>query len=161
MPPSHRKTPTRPTPRARVAGAACAFVLALWLLPATPATAAAKPGPRFDAFTKAWTAGSADGVVATMAPKGGVRFDLLAYPLAGKARTMKPKQARATLKAYFKRLGGIALVDKTPKRSPANVRIYEYSYKPTGESKRTTRLQVQLKQDGNGRWVLASVNESP
>ena len=161
MPPTHREPqpPRSPRPRAWALGGLALLAMLTFLVPGARATTT--PDAKFAAFEQAWTGGSADEVVACVDPKDGARFRLLAYPLSGKARTMKPKQARATLRAYFKRLGGLSLVDKTPERSPANVRLYDYGYKPTGEGKRTTRLQVQLKQDGKGRWVLASVTESP
>lgn len=112
-------------------------------------------------FATAWRAGSAESIAAGMESEGSATFRLLEYPLEGRARSMKPEQAKVTLKAYFKRLGGIHLADVTPERGPENVRLYDFTYKPTGESARTTRLHVQLKQDGNRPWVLASVTESP
>ena len=88
------------------------------------------------------------------------RFTLLAYPLSGKTRSMRPKQARASLKAYFHRIRGIALKDITPRKSPASVRLYEFTYTPERENARTTRLHIQLTRDRKGPWVLASVTES-
>ena len=158
--------PTSPEPTRSPRRAPVGFVLVLAcllaLLGARPAAAAGepKPGPTFDAFATAWQGGAHDKVTALMEPKKAVSFLLLAYPLAGKSRSMRPEQASATLKAYFKRLSVTSLKDVTPKRSPATVRIYEFTYKPTGKQKRTTRLQVRLKQDGKRRWVLASVTES-
>ena len=160
MPPIPTATPTRRPCRGALA---CVLVAALLLVGAAGADAAdstPKPGPKFAEFAKAWQAGSSDGVARCMEAKQAVSFKLLAYPLSGKARSMRPEQARATLKAYFKRLSGLALKDVTPKRSPASVRIYEYSYRPAGQNSQKTRLQVQLKQDRNRQWVLASVTES-
>ncbi len=135
--------------------------LALALL-ATPALAAGtkKPEQKFSAFEGAWKSRSAVKVTGCMEPKGTVTFQLLAYPLSGKARSMKPKQAQATLKAYFKKVSSVKLKDVSPKKSPKNVRLYEFTYKPAGENARTTHLRVQLKQDKKRLWVLASVTES-
>lgn len=161
MPPiPPRSTTPTPAPRLQVAGLLLACLLLLGGAQAAVAAGEPKPGPTFDSFAEAWRAGAHDKVTGLMEPKKAVSFRLLAYPLSGKTRSMRPEQASATLKAYFKRLGGMALKDVTPKRSPETVRLYEYTYKPTGEQKRTTRLQVRLKQDGKQRWVLASLTES-
>lgn len=153
----------RPPHRAghRALGTLAVLVAALLLFaPTAEASGTAKPETKFAAFESAWTAGSPEKITACMEPKGTVTFTLLAYPLSGKARSMKPEQAKATLKAYFKKVSGVALKDVSPKRSPKNVRLYEYTYKPAGENARTTHLRVQLKQDKNRLWVLASVTES-
>ena len=121
---------------------------------------ATRPEPAFTRFTAAWQKRSTDAVVACMDPKGTVLFKLLSYPLAGKARSMKPEQAKASLKTYFKKLSGLKMKDVTPKKSPEKVRLYDYTYKPEGKNPRTTRLHVQLKQDKNSLWVLASLTES-
>lgn len=166
-PPARRAMPpTRlaPSHRLGLGRALGALVLLLLLgMNAAPTEAAgdAKPAPKFAELVKAWQAGSSEGVARCMEVKQAVSFRLLAYPLSGKARSMRPAQARATLKAYFKRLSSIGLKDVTPKRSPASVRIYEYTYRPAGKNTQKTRLQVQLKQDRNQTWVLASVTESP
>lgn len=153
--------PTRRHRRARTGVAACLVLLACWAVaPAARAEGTAKPAGKFAEVVAAWSGRSSEGVAKAMEAKATVSFRLLAYPLSGKTRSMKPEQARATLKEYFKRIGGVSLKDVTPKRSPASVRIYDYTYKPVGESKRTTRLHVQLKQDGKRQWVLASVSES-
>ena len=145
----------------RVLAALALLLLALPVL-AGPAEAegAAKPEAKFAAFEKAWKARSAVNLTACMDPKGTVTFTLLSYPLSGKAKSMKPEQAKATLKTYFKRVSSVGLKNVTPKKSPKNIRLYEYTYKPTGENARTTHLRVQLKQDKNRLWVLASVTES-
>lgn len=139
-----------------------AALLATLLLAVAPAHAGgtAKPEGKFAAFEGGWTARSVDQITGCMEPKGTVTFTLLSYPLSGKARSMKPEQAKAMLKAYFKRVSAIALKDVSPKKSPKNIRLYEYTYKPAGENARTTHLRVQLKQDKNRLWVLASVTES-
>ena len=155
--------PSRPTGSAW-AWVVGAFVLALGALgiAATPvfADGAEKPATKFASFEAAWRAGSADDLTACMEADGTVTFTLLAYPLSGKSRSMKPEQAKATLKAYFKRVSSVELVDVSPKKSPSNIRLYEYTYKPAGENARTTHLRVQLKQDKNRLWVPASVTES-
>ena len=159
------KPPRTPPPHPARAGLGLLLACLLTLALAAPARAASdsepKAGPAFDAFAEAWRAGSDEKVTDLMEPKKAVSFRLLEYPLSGKTRSMRPAQAKATLKAYFKRLTVESLKDVTPKRSPETVRIYDFTYKPTGQQKRTTRLQVQLKQDGKRRWVLASVTESP
>ena len=154
----------RPRTACLVAGGALLLLLA-GLLPAgaTPAEAAPAPqgvGARFTAFESAWRGGNAAGVAALMSPTGTARYTLLAYPLSGKSRSMKPAQTRVSLAAYFKRLAGIQLRDRTPKEGPASVRIYDFSYKPARENTRTTRLLVQMRQERTGAWVLASVTES-
>jgi hypothetical protein len=114
----------------------------------------------FKRFETAWKGSDTTAVVGCMEPEGKALFQLFAYPLSGRARTMGPKQATETLKAYFKKVTPAALADVTPKKSPKSVRLYEFRYKATGENARTTRLQVTLKQDDKRRWVLASVTES-
>ena len=138
------------------------FLVPVLLLVATPAEAAgsAKPETKFAVFEAGWKARSPDQITKCMEPKGTVTFTLLAYPLSGKARSMKPEQAKATLKAYFKKVSAVALKNVSPKKSPKNIRLYEYTYKPAGENARTTHLRVHLKQDKNRLWVLASVTES-
>lgn len=138
-----------------------ALLLAVLLAAPALGKGSAKPAAKFSEVVTAWQAGSFEGVARAMEAKGAVSFRLLAAPFSGKARSMRPEQARASLKAYFKQLSGLRLVDVTPKRSPASVRLYDYTYKQDGENARTTRLHVQLKQDGNRLWVLASVTESP
>ena len=128
-----------------------------------PAQAAGttKPAAKFTAFSSAWTGKSYEKVAGCLGTKGTATFQLLEYPLSGRARSMKPAQARQTLKVYFKKLSGVALRDVTPKRSPANVRLFDYTYTWAGKNARTTRLHVRLKQDKKRQWVLASVTESP
>jgi hypothetical protein len=123
---------------------------------ATPAQAA----PTFARFVQAWKKGSADGVAALIDKEGTARFTLLEYPLEGATRTMKPAQARVSLKEYFHDLSDIVLKDVTPRKGPDSVRHLEFTYRPSKHNRRTTRLHVQLKRDRNGPWVLASVTES-
>jgi len=153
--------PAEPASRRRP-GCACAVLVVLVACLCAPAFAGGteKPGPKLTSFETAWKAASADDLTACMEEEGTVTFTLLAYPLSGKSRSMKPEQAKATLKAYFKRVSSIQLEDVSPKKSPENIRLYEYTYKPAGENARTTHLRVQLKQDKNRLWVLASVTES-
>lgn len=151
--------PPHPGLRALVLLAVLVGVLGFATPPAY-AAGTAKPETKFAAFESGWKARSPDKITACMEAKGTVTFTLLAYPLSGKARSMKPEQAKATLKAYFKKVSGVALKNVSPKRSPKNIRLYEYTYKPAGENARTTHLRVQLKQDKNRLWVLASVTES-
>ncbi|MDJ0522954.1 MAG: hypothetical protein QNJ90_12870 [Planctomycetota bacterium] len=158
--PRHEPRP----PRGARGGLPALVAVLLGVLLAAAATAEAKgtktPETKFGIFEAGWKARSADKVTACMEPKGTVTFRLLAYPLSGKARSMKPEQAKATLKAYFKKVSSVALKNVSPKKSPKNIRLYEYTYKPAGENARTTHLRVQLKQDKNRLWVLASVTES-
>ncbi len=152
-------TPSRRAARLLLGLVVCA-VLALAAAPAV-AKGSAKPATKFAAFEAAWRARSAESLAKVMEPKQAVAFRLDARPFNGKSRSMRPKQALSTLKQYFKGVSVETLKDVTPKRSPANVRLYDYTYKPTGASRQTTRLSVQLKQDRNRLWVLASVTESP
>ena len=135
----------------------CVLLLAA---PTAQARGTAKPAAKFGVFESGWRARSADSITGCKDAKGTVTFKLLAYPLSGKSRNMKPEQAKATLKAYFKRVSAVGLKNISPKKSPKNIRLYEYTYKPAGENARTTHLRVQLKQDKNRLWVLASVTES-
>ena len=135
-------------------------LLAGGLLSPAAQAKAAKPGPTFVRFSAAWEKRATVTLVGCMDPKGTVLIKLLSYPLSGKVRSMKPEQAKASLKTYFKKLSGVKLKNVTPKKSPKKVRLYDYTYKPEGENARTTRLHVQLKQDKNNLWVLASVTES-
>ena len=154
--------PPRPSARPRYGCALAVLILAAGLLaPAVAAGGATDPGAKLDALQTAWEASSPDALAACMEEKGMATFNLIAYPLSGRARSMKPDQAKATLKEYFKKIAGVKLVDVTPERSPKNVRLFDYTYKPAGENERTTRLHVQLKQDPQRLWVLASVTESP
>ncbi len=128
--------------------------------PAAEAAANEKPRAGFDRFVAAWRGERADRVAGLIARDGTARFTLLAYPLSGKTRSMKPGQARVSLGAYFQRIQGPALKDVTPKRAPTTVRHFEFTYTPAQKNKRTTRLHVQLKRSRKGEWVLASVTES-
>ena len=153
----------RPTarPAARLL-AACLVLLAANLGAGVAAAEGTRdPATCFGQVRAAWLAASPGDVVSCMQSDGTVTLQLLAWPLSGKARVMKPEQAEATLKAYFKKLSGLALADVTPRRSPENLRLYEYTCKPEGENARTTHLQVQLRRDDERRWVLASITESP
>ncbi len=153
--------PARSSPR-RALRAALLTGLSVLLLaaPTAHASGTSKPEAKFGVFESGWKARSEDTITGCMDPKSTVTFRLLAYPLSGKSRNMKPEQAKATLKAYFKRVSAVGLKNISPKKSPKNIRLYEYTYKPTGENARTTHLRVQLKQDKNRLWVLASVTES-
>lgn len=146
-------------PRA-VACALAVLAAALLAEPAAHGAGVAKPEAGFLRFQSAWSTRSIESVIGCMEPKGKVLFTLFGYPLSGKARMMGPEQAKESLKAYFKKITTVALKDVTPKKSPKNVRLYEYTYKATGENARTTHLQVKLKQDPKRLWVLASVTES-
>lgn len=157
--PRPRPPPRRPAVVCVALSAALAISLAL--PPAAPAAAAEKEAGAFIRFVAAWRAGSAKAVAAGMDGRGTARFTLFCYPLSGKPRSMKPAQAKASLKSYFKRVSAIRLKDITARKTPANVRLYEYTYKPAGENTRTTHLQVQFKRDRKRQWVLASVTESP
>ena len=164
MPHARRPRTRRPAFRVPVwARLALGLLLGLTLLlPGQAAEAAGQDGARiaFDRFVKAWTAERADRV-ADLMPRGGTaRFTLLAYPMSGKTRSMKPGQARVSLKKYFERIQRPVLKDVTPKQAPTSVRHFAFSYTPAQKNKRTTRLHVQLKQSRNGAWVLASVTES-
>ncbi len=128
--------------------------------PQAEAAGAMTPAAKSTAVAAAWRAESSNLIADCIDAKGSATLQLLAYPLSGQARSMKPKQARAVLKAYFKRLSVETLLDVTPKLSPANVRLFDYTYKTDGKNTRTTRLHIQLKQDKNRLWVLASVTES-
>jgi hypothetical protein len=133
------------------------------LVLAAPTARGSAPGEcraKFSSFQKAWSARSTESVIGCMEPKGKALFTLFAYPVSGKARMMGPEQAKETLKAYFKGITSANLEDVTPAKSPENVRLYEYTYKATGENARTTHLQVKFKQDPKREWVLASVTES-
>jgi hypothetical protein len=160
-------TPAQQSPPDRVRGPLLRAVLllgALLVMSSAVGTAdaagSAKPAAKFTAFSTAWSGGAAGAVAGCLQARGNAWFRLLAYPLSGRARNMRSEQARATLKAYFKKIGGVKLRDVTPKHSPSNVRLFDYTYKPAGENARTTRLHVQLKQDKKRLWVLASVTES-
>ena len=139
-----------------------ALLVALLIVAPVPVAAAGetKPEAGFARFSAAWSARSTASVVGCVEPKGKVIFRLFAYPLSGKVHLMGPEQAKETMKIYFKRITSVALKDVTPKKSPKNVRLYEYTYKAARESPRTTHLQVKLKQDKKRLWVLASVTES-
>jgi hypothetical protein len=156
MPPRPRP---RPPPRLWPALSVCLLLLPTFGAPAE-AAAAASEAKAFEAFVSAWKARAADGVAASIETRGSARFHLFDYPLSGRTHRMKPAQAKASLEKYFKRLSGVRLKDVTAPRTPASVRLYEYTYTPDRENKRTTHLQVQLKQDRGRRWVLASVTES-
>jgi len=145
--------------RPRIRAALLLLAGVLWL-PGTARAGGTDAPAGFAGFERAWRAGAAGAVVRSMDSRGTARFTLHAYPLSGKSRSMKPRQAKASLKAYFGKLAGIRLEDATPPRSPASVRLYEYTYKPDREDARTTHLQVRLKRDRKRRWVLASVTES-
>jgi len=165
LPCAHAATPRRALPAAfrRLAlllAMVAATVPSAEAGPVAKPKAKPKPAVRFAAFEGAWKARSPATIVGCMEPKGSVLVQLMAYPLSGKARSMKPEQAKATLKAYFKKVSSVKLKDVSPKKSPENVRLYEYTYKPAGENARTTHLRVQLKQDKNRLWVLASLTES-
>lgn len=137
------------------------LLTALWLgAPSAFAKTTATEATKFAIFEGAWKGRDPAKIVGCMEAKGTATFKLLAYPLSGKSRNMKPEQAKATLKTYFKKVSSVALKDVSPKKSPKNVRLYEYTYKPAKENARTTHLRVQLKQDKNRLWVLASLTES-
>ena len=146
-------------PRPRIRAALLLLAGVLWL-PGTARAGGTDAQAGFEGFERAWRAGAAEAVVRTMDSRGTARFTLHAYPLSGKPRSMKPQQAKASLKTYFGKLSGIRLKDATPPKSPASVRLYEYTYKPARENARTTHLQVRLKRDRKRQWVLASVTES-
>ena len=157
------RRPPLPPPRLRRLLPLCLALLMAWpadLSSAKGATAVGKEQAVFARFARAWQTRSPKAVVAGMDPRGSARFTLFGYPLSGKSRSMKPAQARAASLSYFKRISAIRLRDVTARKTPANVRLYEYTYKPAGENARTTHLQVQLKRDRKRRWVLASVTES-
>ena len=117
-----RAGPSAKTRRAVVTGLLASWLVLGALVPTASAAGAAKPETVFARFAAAWTARSADSVVGCMEPKGKVIFSLFSYPFSGKPRVMGPKQARETLKIYFKRITSAALKDVTPKKSPKNVR---------------------------------------
>ncbi len=152
--------PRRSRSLCRVAVVLVAALLVPLAGPAAEGAGTSDPAACFLRFKNAWTARSQTSVVDCMQPKGKVLFTLFAYPLSGKARLMGPEQAKETLKTYFKKVTSVSLKDVTPKKSPKNVRLYEYTYRATGKNARTTHLQVKLKQDPKRLWVLASVNES-
>lgn len=159
---SHAQPRHRPD-GSRRRGAALGLALTLLVLgwgPPAASAAGAKPEAGFALFEAAWEARSAVSICACIEDRGKVIFSLFAYPLSGKVRVMGPEQAKEALKIYFRRIAYVALKDVTPKRSPKNVRLYEYAYKASRENARTTHLQVKLKQDKNRQWVLASVTES-
>ncbi len=164
---AHPLSPRETAARRRFGRRTMALALAASLVVGLGITAAQagtpktpKPAPRFVSFEAAWKSRSPARIVGCMEPKGTMLVQLMAYPLSGKARSMKPEQAKAALKAYFKKVSSVKLKDVSPKKSPKNVRLYEYTYKPAGENARTTHLRVQLKQDKNRQWVLASLTES-
>ena len=118
------------------------------------------PASVFTCFEKGWRGESAAGVARCIEAAGSARFDLATYPLSGRAHTLKPAQARASLTTYFRKISGVRLTDVTPAKGPTNVRLYDYTYKPAGKNVRTTHLQVRLRRNEKRRWVLASVTES-
>ena len=164
MPHPRRRRTRRPASRVPVWarwGLALALLLPLVGSP-RPAAAAGqeKAAATFARFERAWKDERADRVSDLMPAGGTSRFTLLAYPWSGKTRSMKPGQARVSLRKYFERIQGPALKDVTPERAPASVRHYAFTYTPAQKNKRTTLLHVQLKRSRNGAWVLASVTES-
>ncbi len=162
-----RTAPSEPCSRPRRRSLVVVLLLSAVLVPASLLTApealaktTATEATKFATFEGAWKGRDEAKIVACMETKGTATFKLLAYPLSGKSRSMKPEQAKATLKTYFKKVSSVSLKDVSPKKSPKNVRLYEYTYKPAKENARTTHLRVQLKQDKNRLWVLASLTES-
>ena len=118
-------------------------------------------GKAFARFESAWTAASSAKVTALMEPKGKLRVSLREPSSGG---TWTADQARRGLDTYFGSRGvsGPKLKAVAPRKGQKNtVRVYDYTYRPHGKDKRTTRLTVTLKQDAKKRWVLASVVESP
>jgi hypothetical protein len=161
-PTTPRRRPRRP---ARVGGGAVWLVLALIAALAGPAGADEDPDPASDphaGIVAAWRARNADAVVASVPEDGTLRLDLMTPPVRG---TYRRAQALRTLKAYFPKVAGVALVDVTSPRHQDvpgyRVRHYDYTYRPSGRDPVTTRLVITLKSDAAGAWHLDSVTERP
>ncbi len=115
----------------------------------------------FRAFEEAWRAASAARVVACMAADGEVGVRLFGPPFHARWTRMKPAQALRALGTYFSGLRkGPALRDVTPRDSPAEVRLYEFSYRAHKQDETTTLLRVALSYDADrNRHGLASLLE--
>lgn len=150
-------------------GGAAVLLLPLWLCLGPLGARHARGGeaPRadpaicFGAFERAWRAASATRVVACMQDAGEVSVRLYGPPFRARWSRMKSAQARRALAEYFEGLrSGPELRDVTPRNSPEEVRLYEFTYRAAKADEATTLLSVSLSYDAKSNThALASIAE--
>jgi hypothetical protein len=160
-----RAEASRPTAR-RVRGASACLPLALLALasalaPLRSAGAGGDAAPAasdFATVVNAWQARSASSVRAEVPKDGRLRIDLIGTGDGRVTGQPSAEQAEAVLEDYFSHLDSASLVDASGD-SKGFSRTYDYTYRPTGGTARTTRLTFTLTALRAGGYGLSAVVE--
>jgi hypothetical protein len=119
---------------------------------------AAPAASDFARVVNGWQSRSATSVRAEVPKDGRLRIDLLGTGDGRVTGQPTAEQAEAVLQDYFSHLDSASLVDASGD-SKGFSRTYDYTYRPTGGTARTTRLTFTLTALASGGYGLSAVVE--